>query len=208
MKTPGCTNVVIDFDTLPNGRKILGGTYLWNEFLRDYGLTLSASGGFLTFPRLFNTANANNTDSDDGHLGSPNEKCDPAGPGVGVGGEPGTLGANCNPAQGNVLIIQESNYNKIRPRDSESGGVLSFAFDSRVESVNEIGLMSIDKSGTTIKLAYVTSTGKKAPKVIDVNERGENSIQTIPINRERVFQLDVNLAGRGAVTEISFCVNL
>ena len=207
IEAPSCTDVVIDFESLPNGLKILGGTYLWNEYSRDYGVTLSTSGGFLTFPRLFNTSVANDTEFDDGHLGSPNENCDPAGPGVGVGGDPGAQGANCD-RQGNVLIIQDNNDNRIRPRDSKTGGVISFSFDSRVKSVNEIGLMSINKNGTTVKVAYVTSTGKKVPKVIDVNERGKNSIQTIPIDRERVFNLDVNLAGQGAVTFISLCVNL
>lgn len=40
-------------------------------------------------------------DARDPDLGSPNEQCNPAGPGVGLGGIPGALGENCV-AQGNV----------------------------------------------------------------------------------------------------------
>jgi len=203
---PGeCTEVIIDFEHLADGTKILGGSYLWNEYNERYGIVLEATGGFLSFPRLFNTTNVDG--EEDEHLGSPNEACDPEGPGRGIGGEPGSPASNCVPL-GNVLIIQNEEDTD-RPNDSESGGVISFLIDdSRVESVKEIGLMSIAVIGTTIKVAYITSTGKKAPKVIDVDPYGENSVQTIPIDREKVFQVDVNLAGPGAVTHFTMCINL
>ena len=79
------------------------GMYLSDQYYDDYGLLLSATGGFGTEPRLFDSANP----GDDVDLGAPNENCvDGPGPGVGEGGEPGKPGVNCNPL-GNVLIIQE-----------------------------------------------------------------------------------------------------
>jgi hypothetical protein len=71
----------------------------WNEF----GFRLSANGGVGKKPHLFDTANPGTE-----QLGSPNERCDGGGPGIGEGGEPATLGANCNPL-GTVVIIQERN---------------------------------------------------------------------------------------------------
>jgi hypothetical protein len=200
----GCTDVVLDFDTLADGTNILGGSYLWNEYKDEFGVVLSASGGFLQFPRLFNTANANDEEA---HLGSPNELCQSPGPGVGVGGEPDAVTSNCEPL-GNVLIIQDTEDTS-QPKDTDDGGVISFIIDSdKVESVNEIGLFSIDSIGTTIKVAHFTSSGKKAPKFIDVDAAGENSVQTISIERERVFQVDVNMSGRGAVSFLKMCVYL
>lgn len=199
-----CTEVTLDFDTLSGGSRILGGSYLNNEYRDTYGVVLSASGGYLQFPRVFNTANANEQDA---HLGSPNEKCEPAGPGVGFAGEPIFPGSNCE-SLGNVLIIQDPGDTG-RPKDNEGGGVISFEIDSsRVESVKEIGLLSINNSDTTVKVSHFTSSGRKAPKMIEVDAMGANSFQTISIDREKVFQVDVNMGGQGAVAFITLCVNL
>jgi len=103
----GCANVILDFDTYPDGTPLPGGKYVEKEWAA-YGLTLSATGGFLDFPRLFDTSDIGNPNFGDADLGSPNERCTPSGPGVGEGGEPGEPGENCVP-QGNVLIIQEDN---------------------------------------------------------------------------------------------------
>lgn len=189
---------------MSDGTPVLGGSYLWNEYKDDYGLVLSASGGFLRFPRLFNTAQAG---EDYLSFGSPNERCDPPGPGRGLGGEPEEPGNNCEPL-GNVLIIQDGN-DMSQPLSSESGGVISFAFDSRVERVNEIGLFNIGESETTIKADIFSKWGSsKPPKRINVDPMEENSYQIISIDRGRVFNVDVNFTGPGAVSFISICVNL
>lgn len=53
-------NVTIDFSMNANGKKLPGGLYVKDEWA-DYGLTLSAMGGFGTLPRLFtNTSSVGN----------------------------------------------------------------------------------------------------------------------------------------------------
>ena len=75
--TGGCANAIINFDTLADGTPLSGGRYVKKEWFFPYGLALSASGGFLQYPRLFDTSDIGNTDYDDSDLGSPNEKCSP-----------------------------------------------------------------------------------------------------------------------------------
>lgn len=201
---PGnCTPVTIDFNNLSDGTPILSGSYLWNEYSDDFGLVLSTTGGYLGFPRTFNT---NRAEEENAYLGSPNERCDPSGPGIGVGGEPGAPASNCEPL-GNVLIIQDDNDTS-QQISNERGGTLTFAFDSRVERVEEIGLLNISEEGATIKVAFIKKSGKKAPRYIDVAAQGENSHQVVSIDRDRVFNVDVNLVGPGAVSFISICVSL
>ncbi len=198
-----CTPVTIDFNNLSDGTTILSGSYLWNEYKDDFGLVLSATGGYLRFPRTFNTSRA---EGDNAYLGSPNERCDPSGPGKGLGGGPGAPASNCE-SLGNVLIIQDD-IDTSRQVSSENGGVITFAFDSRVERVNEIGLLNISEEGATIKVDFIKKSGKKAPRYIDVASKGENAHQIVSINRDRVFNIDVNLLGPGAVSFIRMCVSV
>ena len=172
----------------------------------EYGVTMmSASGGFLDYPRLFNTADVGNELYGDSDLGSPNVLCDPSGPGVGDDGAPGQLGENCSP-QGNVLIIQEENDNTFQPDSSDTGGTIVFDFASNVSSIEEIGLMDIDEENCTISLAFVTPYGENRT-TIDVIPQGDNSVQTIDINLARVSQLNITFTGSGAVTFIGLCLN-
>jgi len=192
-----CT-VTIDFHKLPNGTVLQGGTYLSDEWYDAYGLTLSASGGYSKKPRLFNTSDVGTKKFGDPDLGSPNERCLNPGPGKGEGGEPDSLGANCKPL-GNVLIIQEDNAHLEIPDDSVDGGVISFKFNQPVQ-ISKIGLLDIDyKSSLRV---YLFEQGSED---IPIPTMGDNSAQTISINKYSVEQLDVNLGRSGAVTSLSFC---
>jgi orotate phosphoribosyltransferase len=73
--------------------------------------------------------------------------------------------------------------------------------------VEEIGLLNISEEGATIKVAFIKKSGKKSPRYIDVAAQGENSHQVVSIDRDRVFNVDVNLVGPGAVSFISICVS-
>jgi len=196
-----CSETIIDFDALPDGTPLAGGEYLGTEWLEEYGLTLSASGGFSDKPRLFDTANPGDEKIGDIDLGSPNEKCAGGGPGVGVGGEPGEPGENCVP-QGNVLIIQESDTRQ--PDDNVDGGTITFDFSSEVDVVNEIGLMDIDYAGT-IEVDYLDSKGNASTKTFELALFGDNALQVVEIGVERVTQIRFNLTRSGAVTYLSFC---
>lgn len=120
--------------------------------------------------RIFDMANPGNVTAGDPDLGTPNKKCTPTGPGIGVGGEPGQPGENCWP-RGNVLIIQEDNKLPQIPDDNAKGGNITLDFpDAGGKSVHAIGLLDIDEVATVI----VTSE-TMGEKVIDVPNLGDNS---------------------------------
>ena len=126
----------------PDGTVLEGGDYVSLEWFSAYGITIKASstnGGYTPDgqARIYDTS----IPGEDLDLGSPNKKCTPSGPGVGVGGEPGQPGENCVP-QGNVLIIQDGRTDK--PSDNGFGGSIEFCFDTPAPEVYSIGLMDID----------------------------------------------------------------
>ncbi len=98
-----CYSITVDFNKDANGADLPAGLYVENEW-NEFGFRLSVNGGVGKKPRLFDTANSGMEQLGDPDRGSPNERCDGGGPGISEGGEPDTLGANCNPL-GNVLII-------------------------------------------------------------------------------------------------------
>jgi hypothetical protein len=54
--TLGCTVAEIDFNSLPDSRKLVVGDYRREQFEPFYGLIFSATGGLRNIPRLFDTA--------------------------------------------------------------------------------------------------------------------------------------------------------
>ena len=196
--TSSCVNVTIGFDTLPDGTPLPGGLYVSNEWWDEYGLAISASGGNLSVPRLLNSSDV----GDNMSLGSPNEYCYPAGPGWGVGGEPGMPGENCVP-QGNVLIVQEGHPEL--PKSSDDGGVITFSVTPEADVVYAIGLMNVGESGATVTVVHDVEAGSERTSTIVVVGLGDNGVQDIPVNLEKVSQVSVTFAGPGAVTSISFC---
>lgn len=153
-----------------------GGEYLSNEWYNKYWLTLSATGGYLNKPRLFDTLHPGTKTHSDLDLCSPNESC--GGPGKGEGGKPDAVGANCEPL-GNVLIIQEPNDNVQIPDDNVDGGVITFRFENaHPVRVKSIGLHDIDyKSFLRVKSS---KSGKIYSSDIPVPMLGDNSVQVRP----------------------------
>jgi hypothetical protein len=139
--------------------------------------------------RLLDSANPGKSS----HLGSPNANCPGGGPGIGSGGNPGQPGRNCA-AQGNVLVVQESDTNGAK--DNPGGGVIIFSFASDTH-IGHIGLMSI--VGKTANIRVLTFDGKNV--IIPVEGRGYNSVQQVHIGHV-VKSLRVVLDCPGAVTEI------
>ncbi len=195
----GCADVVINFDSDDSDSPLAPGMYVSNEWSK-YGLSLSASGGLGTLPRLFDSSEP----IGDRDLGAPNNRCTPPGPGVGEGGEPGTPGENCSPL-GNVLIIQEVNDDPSVPDDQRGGGAIVFDFNEPINYFYEIGLLDIDKPNSTITVVFENSIGDLEEKEIPIPELGDNSKQTLPINIANVLKLTLNLKDSGAVTYIRFC---
>jgi len=196
-----CVAAKVSFEHAADGSPLPPGSYVENEW-KEYGLTLSALGGFGGLPRLFDTSvyrypgsEGSNTD-----LGAPNQACEPPGPGIGEGGAPGMEGENCEPL-GNVLIVQAKGVDA--PDDSGPGSVLVFDFAPPGAIVHELGLLGIDRTAPVI-VTHETESGE-FQKRFNLRVLGSNSKQTLEINLENVKQVILDLSGNGAVTFISFC---
>jgi hypothetical protein len=199
----------LDFERFPNGSIIPRGTYVATEWYNAYGLNISVipyginwyapfrAGTNLRQPRIFNSSNPGIEPDGDPDLGSPNEQCTRPGPGKGLGGAPGTKGANCD-THGNILIIQESN--KATPDDAYYGGTFEFSFKDPIYFEN-LGLMDISKGSGSIRATLHNGTSK----TFKFENLGENSYQTINILTSKVKKLEVYLAEAGAITHLKFC---
>jgi hypothetical protein len=188
---PDCTKVVVDFDTLPDGTPLAGGTYLEEDWFAEYGLKIPKR---ITFDqavmrpielRLFNTSDVGDGVYGDPDLGSPNSRCSNPGPGRGSGGKPGKKGENCK-QQGNVLIIQEQNGDKtIHPDDDDRGGPIEFQFTPPAAEFYEIGLMDIDEWGTRVVYYYSANSFPLAVNHL-VEGLGNNAVQVERIDKANV----------------------
>ena len=197
-----------------DGSRISGTPYLgqW-EYWPTYGFRMRAfpksGSGFAPknnvriYDTSFRPANSHQGDLD---LGSPNKACPGGGPGVGNGGKPkingkDNPGANCE-AQGNVLIIQQSK--KKWAQSNRKGGTLVFDFRYPV-TLNSIGLMDADDgAGDHITVYSYPKRGNHKEKHF-IKSYGDNSIETIQLNRKNVYRLDVFFPGSGAVRFLDFC---
>ena len=200
-KTEQCVDRLVDFSKSAKGSPLRGGMYIDDEWA-EIGLTISSRGGHGSRPRLFDTSNPGTMEFGDPDLGSPNEYCSTRGPGIGNGGVPGAKGENCRPL-GNVLIIQEDNDNLAIPDDNVNGGTITFAFAPGKADVYEIGLLDVDYDCSLFVL-HATDGGIKAEK-IQVPLLGDNSVQTVSINKNNVKLIHLYASRSAAVTFLSFC---
>lgn len=197
-----CQNVILDFETQGNGKKLASGDYVSNEWQDMYGIHISvsvnAAGGFAPEgkARLFNTTDPGAINNGDPELGCPNSKC--YGPGQGVGGEPGQPGQNCVP-QSLVLIIQEND--KVTPDAAKFGGNVTITFASPVD-LNSIGLLNIVSDTSKI---YIQSMAGGGIVTVPIFGLGVNAVQTVPIDMTQVTSVTVALATSGAITFIDTC---
>ena len=154
----------------------------------------------------------------DKDLGSPNQACPGGGPGVGDGGGPflkdnedsndektPNPGANCDP-QGNALIIQESN--KDFADDSLHGGEIVFSFVKGPVTLRHVTVMDIGQwdRESHLKVEFSNEDGTRAGSRYFAFQRyGDNSVEKVVINMDRVTRVVVKLAQSGAVSELAFC---
>ena len=74
-------------------------------------MVLASRKGFGMKPRIFDTSNPGTVEAGDPDLGSPNEKCNGGGPGVGLGREPGSTGENCKPLEYALIVQKKTMHN-------------------------------------------------------------------------------------------------
>lgn len=195
----------VGFEKDAFGNDLTRGKYVMDEW-KPYGMVVKSKGGYGKSPRLFDCANPGTVEAGDPDLGSPNETCEPnGGPGVGVGGERGAPGENCVPL-GYALIVQERNNRMEVPDDNARGGVIIFEFTkSGGTYVKEIKILDIDYRGAIVMVGYYQSGNRLRKKKIVVADLGDNSVQTITIEKDSVAWVEVKLLESGAVPSITFC---
>jgi hypothetical protein len=150
---------------------------------------------------VFDSSNPSGGDPD---LGTPNETCTPPGPGVGVGGEVGQPGENCE-AMGNILVIAENltdtNNDDIvdSPDDDRDGGRITIEFAAGVAPVS-ITLIDIDQ-----ETASVHASNDTLMVTVDASDLGDNSVQKLDISGEGLFQsMVVVFSSSGGICEIEY----
>ena len=164
----------VDFETSAAGEELLAGTTVSDQYDSLSGLTIST-------PRdefgamIFDSGNPTGGDFD---LGTAD--------------------------LGNVLIISEDG-DTADPDDSANGGTIRFEWSGSVfvDSilVDSIDLLDIDRPGGSI-VAY--DDDGEVLRTVAIPEFGDNSFGQVEIDTADVAYLDVNLAGSGAIAEVSF----
>ena len=196
---PCSATINIDFSVTDEGKVLEAGDYVANEWKDEFGVRISASGkndgGYTPNGKARILDSSNPGESEE--LGTPNFKCPNRGPGKGSGGKPGRPGENCK-AQGNVLIIQDTDPSTIR--EFSKGGSINFRFSKPTE-VATLGLLDINSSGTRIRI--YKSDGSRIS--ISAARFGNNSFQEVPIYQKKVKRIRIDLKSNGAVTDLSLC---
>jgi hypothetical protein len=183
------------------------------QYQTDLSVTISAfsEGGYpaSNVPRVVDTSDPaalyGSTD-----LGSPNELCKKAGPGVGSGGEPYMLSSeglevsnprsNCE-GVGNVLIAQGTNMED--PVANPDGSEIVFDMQ-RAGIVYDVTLFNV-LNDTVIVL--VQSTGVE--RTVSVKPTGRNGVVKVKaIDVLDVKQVRVQFGGEGAVASMGVCLEL
>ena len=101
-------------------------------------------------------------------------------------------------SEGNILIISEDGDSN-DPDDNAGGGTITFDLDNPID-LNSINFVDIEETGGEVRTidadGNVTTTAIPAP--------GNGSLQTLNINDGDVVQVEVELAGSGAISGLDF----
>lgn len=100
---------------------------------------------------------------------------------------------------GNVLIISEDG-DISDPDDNARGGTISFEWDTEVD-ITGVNLLDIDEPGSSITF-FDDNSHEIA--TLEIPELEDNGFQQLGFDVENVAQMDVFLAGSGAVTAVDF----
>eukprot|EP00977_Amphora_coffeiformis_P015967 scaffold4833_cov233-Amphora_coffeaeformis.AAC.2 len=175
------SDTVVELDWEPNGANftsVLESNPVTPIVDQFPGVSVSCegykSGSFQSFPcTLFNSANPTGNDDD---LGSPNQACDPSGPGVGPGGKPLLSGGATNPnancdALGYLLIIQDDQGTADSPDDYEEGGKIHLYFDACIKPISVTHLDAEDGQGGVVHVGNETGlSGANAKSTLSLFE--------------------------------------
>jgi len=185
----------------------LGGEADSSTFFADFDLSVQNYGGG---PRSCLIFDSNNPGPQDPDLGTPNETCSGGGPGVGVGGEVGQPGENCDPMD-NLLIVAEhlidGNGDDVvdEPNDEGDGGMIRFLFHSPVV-LFYITLIDIEAQPARETGSIELYDGTSLVGEIPVVGLGDNCAITIDFENysDPVTRMDVTFSGSGGIGELEY----
>lgn len=202
-----CTDKQLNFAKASDRRPIPGGSMVQNEFVRKYGVKVTAqsrSDSKSVYPMIFDTENAGSNGIDIPEisgLGSPNVDCTAEeASGIGDGGKIGGSGENCEPL-GNVLIAKKVGLST--EEDQYGIGLLIFEFDDKAEIFYEIGLLNIIGSDSSISFYFEDGSATNTPLV----SVGQNGLQIVRWDLRNVKKIVVDMGSFSAVTHLKFCSN-
>jgi len=142
--------------------------------------------------------NASIPTSGDTYLGTPNNGATPPGPGVGLGGAPGSVGENIVDLS-KILIISEDN-NAAIPK-ANAGGQFIFTFTNSVR-VAEINFLNVDTDGSNVLL--YNASGNPI-ELVNIPNLGSNSFQKVAITAPySTKEMVVNITGKAAIAQVCY----
>ena len=134
-------------------------------------------------------------------LGSPNETCCVAGPGVGAGGEVGQPGENCEDLQ-KVLIISDSHPNPAAPVPKPDGGLITIEFFEDVQTC-EVHFLNVQ--GPACGFVKIYDFGGTLLVCEPILSLGTNSFQIVTISSTTpVRTMTIQLVNDAAVAKIVY----
>jgi len=157
---------------------------------------------------IFDTANPTGGDID---LGSPNETCDPPGPGIGGGGEVGQPFENCV-ALGNVLTVHERCADLCAGSpvsDPDDADLAAEPFDLDFFAIGPVRAESItvmDVDGPELPATInLYGEGGALLAMFNAGPTGDNGVVEVMLGpTDGVLRLEVILNGSGAIDNIVY----
>lgn len=164
------------------------------------GFTLSTNQNATLFPlMIFDSATPTLGYED---LGSPNETCCTPGLGVGIGGEMGQPGQNCEDLK-KVLIISNNPPNPLAPVPKPDGGIINVDFYEDVQ-VCEVHLLNVSSSSSCsfVKLYDFNNNLLTSEPIICL---GVNSFQIVKLSSSRlVRKMTIELVNNAALAKFVY----
>ena len=162
---PAATTAIADYDFSEFVRGETLTEYTKNGITMNIAVSGSSTNTAVIFDSAVPSTIPPNNNFGDPDLGSPNDQCNPAGPGVSAGNVagPGSPGANCTPV-GNMLVIAENtvdNFDNSQINLNTGGG--SGAPDGLIDWPDD------EADGGTITLTFEEESNPGVPIAVAVN---------------------------------------
>lgn len=194
----------VDWEQDFAGNSLDAGQIIDDEFQSGGDVSFTVSVASATgVAAIFDSSNPTAGNAD---LGSPNETCTPAGPGVGSGGQAGSPGANCA-AQNNVLVITDNITDSDgdglidAPGDDENGGVITFVFADAVALEQAYVLDQEPGTALTIRM-YSDAAGTNLINTVTASGFGANSYEQLLLWTLNVRRAEFDFGGGGAIASL------